>query len=286
MEYSSLYDLITQLTFGTKLHIGVLFFGNRNHPLLMLPQRNQIHASPICDVCKQTPEGMNRCFRCRNAAIKRALHRKKPFAAPCINGIYEYTRPVTEDGQVLCIIYIGNILPQGNCAGKILETVGHNSTLLQTLQPDISLRQCETIGKLLESYIRMTLQVCPAATEESSTDHLVENIKAFLNANLEYDVTVRQLAELFHYSSKYLGRLFKQRSGQTVAEYVNARRLEQARKLLVQASHSVVDISFRVGFNHVTYFNRLFQQRYHMTPLEYRHAHGLPQEKLSKAHDS
>lgn len=270
MEYSSLYELITQLTFGTKLHIGVLFFGNRSHPLLALPQRNQIHASPICDACKRTPEGMQRCFRCRNAAIKRALHRKKPFAAPCINGIYEYTRPVTEDGQVLCIIYIGNILPQGPAARRVLSTVGQDPMLLETLQPEVSLQQCEAIGRLLESYIRMVPQVCPASGEESSTDPLVENVKAFLDANLEYDVTARQLAELFHYSSKYLGRLFKRQCGQTVAEYVNTRRLEQARKLLAQTAEPVVEISFRVGFNHVTYFNRLFKQQYHMTPWEYR----------------
>lgn len=270
MEYSSLYELISQLTFGTKLHIGVLFFGNRSHPLLALPQRNQIHASPICDVCKRTPEGMQRCFRCRNAAIKRALHRKKPFAAPCINGIYEYTRPVTEDGQVLCILYIGNILPREQDAARIRQTLGEDTSLLETLQPEVSFEQCETIGRLLESYIRMVLQVCPASAGENKGDPLVENIKAFLDANLEYDVTARQLAELFHYSSKYLGRQFKRQCGQTVAEYVNTRRLEQARKLLAQTADPVVEISFRVGFNHVTYFNRLFRQHYRMTPWEYR----------------
>ena len=77
MEYCTLCDLITQLTYGTKLHIGVLFFGNRSHPLLTLPQRNRIHPSPICDVCKRTPEGMQRCFRCRPATGSRTRSCRK-----------------------------------------------------------------------------------------------------------------------------------------------------------------------------------------------------------------
>lgn len=270
MEYCTLCDLINQLTYSTKLHIGVLFFGNRSHPLLTLPQRNRIHPSPICDVCKRTPEGMQRCFRCRNAAIQQALRRKKPFGAQCINGIYEYTRPVLENGQVLCILYIGNILPPAADAARIQKTTQQDPALLQTLEPNISQSQCESIGNILESYIRMVLLLQPSTEHPQQPDPLIENVKAFLDANLEYDISVRQLAELFHYSSKYLGRLFKQQCGQTVAEYVNTQRLKWACRLLSQSSQSVIEISFRVGFNQVPYFNRLFAQHYGTTPTQYR----------------
>ena len=270
MEYGSLYELIGQLTFGTKLHIGALFFGNRSHPLLALPQQNQIHASPVCDFCKSTPEGMRRCVRCRNAAIKRALVRKKAFAAPCINGVFEYTRPVVMDGQVACVVYVGNMIPPEDCETQISSILEKETELLHTLQKGVTLQQCETIGKLLESYIRMIWMTCPIPAEEAALDPLIENIKAFLDANLEHDITLQQLAELFHYSGKYLGRLFKSRCGKTVKEYLNTRRLEQAGRLLAQTDKSVVDISFRVGFNQVTYFDRLFRRYYGLTPSEYR----------------
>jgi len=270
MEYGSLYELICQLTFGTKLHIGVLFFRNRSHPLLVLPPKNQIHASPVCDFCKRTPEGIRRCIRCRNAAIKRALVRKKAFAAPCINGVFEYTRPVVMDGQVACVIYVGNMIPPEDSGTQISHILGKETELLHTLQAGVTLQQCETIGKLLESYIRMIWKTCPIPSEESAEDPLIENIKAFLDANLEYDITAQQLAELFHYSSKYLGRLFKSRCGKTVKEYLNTRRLEQACELLAQTDKSVVDISLRVGFSQVTYFNRLFRRYYGLTPCAYR----------------
>ena len=270
MEFGSLYELISQLTFGTKLHIGALFFGNRSHPLLMLPQQNQIHASPVCDFCKSTPDGLRRCVRCRNAAIKRALIRKKAFAAPCINGVFEYTRPVVVDGQVACVIYVGNMMPPEDCATQIGGIPDRETELCHTLQKGVTLQQCESIGKLLESYIRMIWMTCPIPAEETAEDPLIENVKAFLEANLEYDVTAQQLAELFHYSSKYLGRLFKSRCGKTVKEYLNACRLEQACWLLAQTDKPVVDIAFRVGFNQITYFDRLFRRRYGVTPCAYR----------------
>ena len=73
MEYNSLYELITYLQYGTGLHIGVLFFGNYGNQKCILPFEQTIHASAICDEFKSRPGGLDRCFRCRKAAIKEAL---------------------------------------------------------------------------------------------------------------------------------------------------------------------------------------------------------------------
>ena len=69
MEYNSLYEMITYLQYGTKLHIGVLFFCNWGNEKCILPFEQTIHASAICDEFKSCPGGLEKCFRCRNAAI-------------------------------------------------------------------------------------------------------------------------------------------------------------------------------------------------------------------------
>ena len=112
MEYNSLFDLILALQYGTKLHIGVVFLGNFGTEKTYLPRKHSIHTAPVCELHKSTKTGLRRCIRCRNLAIRRAALRKNPFGGLCINGVYEYTHPVVQDGQTVCVIYAGNILTE------------------------------------------------------------------------------------------------------------------------------------------------------------------------------
>ena len=104
MEYANLNDLIESLSYGTKLHIGVVFLKNYGNEKCNLAHPHRIHAGQLCEVFKSNPAGYQRCFRCRNLALKRAIQKKKAFGGLCINGIYEYTRPVIINGDVVCVI--------------------------------------------------------------------------------------------------------------------------------------------------------------------------------------
>ena len=270
MNYSTLNDLIDYLEYGTKLHIGVLFFGNFGNEKLILPPEKTIHTSPICSEMKEQPNGYRRCFYCRNSAIKKALDTNKPFSGLCINGIYEYTRPVMIDNSVVCMIFVGNIMPEGAHAERLLRSIGEKQSLADTTEKSFSFERCERIGELVESYIRMILALCTEESEKKKFDPLIENLKSYIEANLEYKIDLGLLAQIFHYNEKYLGRLFKKRMNMSFSEYVNMRRVERGRELLLDGDDTVINISCKIGFNNVTYFNRVFKKYYGVTPSEYR----------------
>lgn len=244
--YRSLKDLIEQLEYGTKLHIGVQFFGNIGNELLELPPERRIHPSPVCNEAKALPGGLRRCFRCRNLAFQKAIKTKQPFGGLCVNGLYEYLHPLVLEGQVAAVIFIGNI-------GEDPRS--------EPYPPE----NCPALAAVVESYIRMLLILAPPRQ-----DPLAENLKSYIDANLTYGVELSRLAQLFHYNEKYLGRLFKKKTGLTVGAYVNSRRLKYAKKLLRSTNDPVIEIAARAGFNNVTYFNRLFKRHCGMTPTEYR----------------
>ncbi|MBE6884886.1 MAG: helix-turn-helix domain-containing protein [Ruminococcaceae bacterium] len=270
MDYSNLYDLITALEYGTKLHIGVLFFGNFGTEKLLLPHDSTIHSSPVCTELKKRPNGFRRCYQCRNAAIRKALQSQKDFGGLCIHGVYEYTRPITINNQVVCMIFIGNILPDAERSNKLRCHLSNSPALLETLEPHFSQEQCERTGALLESYIRMMLELSPTQKNDSGFDPLIENLKAYVEANLEYKVDLSMLAQIFHYNEKYLGRLFKKKTGMSFSQYINLRRLNYGQMLLKESSDPVIAISTQSGFNNVTYFNRMFKKHFGVTPTEYR----------------
>ena len=109
MEAQGLYQLIKHLEYGTKIHIGVVFLANVNKKC-ELPHSHTIHANEICDNFKKVPKEYERCLKCRNLAIRKALRDRESFASHCINGVYEYTRPVFAGDKIIGVIFIGNIL--------------------------------------------------------------------------------------------------------------------------------------------------------------------------------
>jgi len=260
MKTLKLYDVIKYLERGTMLHIGVLFFGNYGNELCELPFTHQIHSSPFCTRAKEeTKNGYRRCFACRNLAIEKAQRLKKPFGGRCINGLYEYVRPVLVAGDVAAIIFIGNIVRDETRADK---------SLLRTLEKDFSESDCETVSGIVENHILMLFEKFGCG--EKVSNKLIENIKSYILANIEFDISISRIAKLFHYNETYLGRLFRKETGMSINDYINSRRMEIAKKLLTETDRTVINISASVGFNNVTYFNRIFKKSEGITPSGYR----------------
>ena len=126
-------------------------------------------------------------------------------------------------------------------------------------------------AEILASYILFLLEMYGDSTQQSS-DILLENIKNYIEENLLYDFSMADLAAMFNYNEKYLGRLFKSKTGNTVAEYCNIRKIEKAKGLLKKSRLSIADIASQSGYNNVTYFNRIFKKITGRTPEEYRDA--------------
>lgn len=271
MEYSSLYDLITYLEYGTKLHIGALFLGNYGNEKCILPFEQTIHASKICDEFKTYEGNMEKCFRCRNIALNKAIRTKEDFAGLCINGVYEYLRPIVIENDVVCVLFIGNILEKENGLPRLQRRMRGNMHLLDTMERNFPLERCRAVGALLETYIRILLKDI-SVTHQSSFNPLIENIKNYIKANLESNIKLSRIAETFQYNEQYMGRIFKKETKRSISRYLNEQRIEYAEKLLRETNKSIIDIALTTGFNNVTYFNRVFKKITGTTPQQFRQA--------------
>ncbi len=103
-------------------------------------------------------------------------------------------------------------------------------------------------------------------TSEDITFHAVKYIKENYNKSIKLDY----LAGICDVSKSYLCRLFKDKYGKGVTEYLIDYRIERAKKMLSGSNSSVVIIALEVGYADCGYFNRLFKKRTGVTPLEYR----------------
>jgi len=78
------------------------------------------------------------------------------------------------------------------------------------------------------------------------------------------------LADALHLSKFYLSKLFHEETGSTLKEYVTAKRMRQACRLLETTAKPVEVIGSEIGIPNASYFVQVFKQEVGTTPLKYR----------------
>ena len=71
-----------------------------------------------------------------------------------------------------------------------------------------------------------------SAADARPRNETVEQICAYLAANYQQKLSLTEVAARFYISPYYLSRLFRRVTGQSIVDYINARRIEAAQKLL------------------------------------------------------
>lgn len=265
---SDLCTLIEYLEYGTKLHISIDFVGDRHNSHCALPTEHTIHCGAICDHFKKEPESFKQCRRCSMTVLKRAARAHHDSAGLCINGVFEYTRPIRLDGKPVCVLRIGNILtPAGEA--RLRDRTEDTPLPLDTMEKDYTLDRCREMADLIEDYIGHLLEKYPE--EPTGESPLIRNIRQYIRANAPYDITVASVARLFSYNEAYLGRLFHRETGCSLREYINRERIRIAKRLL-QTDSPVTAVAQLSGYNSIAYFNRVFKAYTGQTPSAYRAA--------------
>ncbi|MNV96405.1 Arabinose operon regulatory protein [compost metagenome] len=76
----------------------------------------------------------------------------------------------------------------------------------------------------------------------------------------------------------YLSRLFKQKTNESLINYVQTLRLDKAKELLAHTTQPIAEIGRSVGFPSENYFTKTFRKHFGLTPSQYR-KEQLPLEK-------
>ena len=78
--------------------------------------------------------------------------------------------------------------------------------------------------------------------------------------------TLSSIAESFHMSSKYIGRVFLRDTGMKFSEYLMAYRMIEARKLIVSTTEKISNIANMVGYAQLNNFYIHFKNYFGVSP--------------------
>lgn len=108
------------------------------------------------------------------------------------------------------------------------------------------------------------------SNNNNNFDNRLKRIICFLNDNCEKDLTLEEIANKFNLSKYYLSHFFKEKTGYTVFEYINRKRIKNSQKFLEETEDKITDIAYEVGFNNLSHFERTFKSTIGITPSEFR----------------
>lgn len=91
-------------------------------------------------------------------------------------------------------------------------------------------------------------------------------------SDLSTPPVIAQLATIASMSETKLKQLFKQTFGDTIYNYYQRARMEEAAFLLKQAKHSVSQVGYELGFSNLSHFSRLFKKQYGTTPKKFSYS--------------
>ncbi|KOY16654.1 bifunctional transcriptional activator/DNA repair enzyme AdaA [Paenibacillus xylanivorans] len=111
---------------------------------------------------------------------------------------------------------------------------------------------------------------CKPTGERVPDQEWISVVTDYIEHHFAEPLTLDILANVSHGSPYHLHRVFKRITGLTPVEYIQEKRVTEARKLLESTSFTVTDIGRQVGIANPAYFITVFRKHTGCTPTNYR----------------
>lgn len=107
---------------------------------------------------------------------------------------------------------------------------------------------------------------------QAAAERIPEEALEYIDAHLFEKLSLHQLAEQAGVNLNYFNRLFKEKTGETVNQYVIRRKMEKAAELLAGSDTPSYRIAELLGYENYANFVNMFKKTYGMSPNAYRDA--------------
>lgn len=108
------------------------------------------------------------------------------------------------------------------------------------------------------------------AIRNPSIDTVIDNVLFYIDHNYTNNIKLETIAQLFGYNNAYLGKIFYKSTGVSFNTYIDHKRIEYSKQLILENKLKVYEIAKEAGFRNVDYFHKKFKKYVGKSPTEYR----------------
>ena len=248
----------------------------------------------FCNMVRSNSSCRVLCERCDSRGGLEAARTHAPYIYTCHSGIIDFAIPIIYNGSYLGAILAGQVLPADDASASLEQIYSDaKANALRTGKyfeayralPRMKLEQVIPISEMLFKVCTLYLEVelnklvsaVPDAPDETqeSPDHR-DNIPAaknvllpvydYIDKNIFQPLSLSHVASECNISANYLSRLFRKYNHMTFSQFVNLKKVEYAKNLLIFTDMSVQDIAMKLGYNDCSYFIKVFRSFTNVSP--------------------
>lgn len=160
--------------------------------------------------------------------------------------------------------------------GKVWTSAGVSAGFdltLALIEEDYGFQHARSVAQDMVMFLRRAggqSQFSRYVANQAGQPGPIRDLQSWILENLSENLTVDRLASRVAMSPRNFVRVFSRDIGTTPAKYVEATRLDAARKLLEQSKLRVEQIAALTGFRDVLKMRRAFERGMQLTPSAYR----------------
>ena len=133
--------------------------------------------------------------------------------------------------------------------------------------------QIEMLQMMLKRYLILRTRLFKSQesypNEKVELD-LVREFNFLVEQHFKSKHTVSEYAELLNKSPKTLSNLFSKISSKTPLQYIQERKMLEAKRLLQHSNLQIQEIAYKIGYDDIQTFSRFFKKKAGVSPSEFK----------------
>ena len=230
--------------------------------------------SKFCNELEKNNNTFQHCIDCDYKAMEHVKKTGELYIYKCHFGLNEAIMPLYSYGSLTGYLMMGQaVIGTYRNYSEIIEKSKEyfqDKEILKKYITEITILNEEqvyafaNICDVCAKYISLTNRI------QAKHDHLAQEVKYYIIANYNKQITIEELCSYFFCSRGTLLNHFKSKYNTTIHQYLLDYRLKKATELLINDELNVKEIAYFCGFEDPNYFSKVFKKRYGRSPLEFK----------------
>lgn len=101
------------------------------------------------------------------------------------------------------------------------------------------------------------------------SNELVCNILDYIDKNIDVEIKIDTLANIFYFNRTYIMKKFKKELGISIINYINIKKIYISLKYF-KDDKTILEIALKSGFNSQEYYTEMFRSILNVSPFTYK----------------
>lgn len=273
-DHERLLQLITSLHTLTGIRANIFDINGKDICL------SSDHA-PFCELINACSEGHRRCEECDRSAVRKCGAKAQPYSYRCHAGVCETIVPIHYGGTPVAYLVFGQLLDSSPIEDQWAAT---EKTLLWYSGDREQLKEAywkfrQYTGDEIAAYTDILeafstfIQIKEMIQTAELTD--LQKLETYLDEHYTEKLSLERIASELGIGRTKLCLLAKELSGgKTLSWLIAQRRVNAAKKLLLQGNMPISEVAEAVGISDYNYFTKVFRAAAGVTPSTFRKNSG------------